>query len=410
MKINSKALYGASAIFLMLSITTINAQEQRFHRFGYLPFYRFHLVDSIDMTKLTHLCIAFANPTMSGRLTFNDQDISPVVNKAKAAGTDILLSLAGGGLEPVQKRAWKKWLLPWNRPKLIHEIMNWVRTHEFDGVDVDLEWGDVTEHYSGFVLELRDSLLEERKMLTASLPGTTRYKNLSNLALEAFDYVQVMAYDLTGPWAPKLMGQHAPFSMASQSIDFWKSQGVEPERLILGLPFYGWDFSNPNRTYSASYGFLVAKDTSLAMLDQFGDVYYNGRPLIEAKTQLALEQAGGVMFWEIGQDAFNKHSLIHAVNEMVNLHFARENKETIELDNIAKIRPGSLAPEQSDEKLFTLTIKDNRTVIQDGSTKAVIALPRHPTGTFVLEYLLKNRFLIKEQEVQRSASSASGAK
>ena len=371
-----------------------------FKKVGYLPNYRFHLIDSLELDRLTHLCIAFANPTAQGKLSFNNIDIEPVVKKAKAANTKILLTLAGGGLESYKEKAWDKWLMPWNRSLFIHEIMNWVRRYEFDGVDIDLEWGNVKSNYEPFVVELRDSLLEAHKIITAALPPTTRYEHLTDKALQAFDYIFIMAYDLTGPFAPRYPGQHAPFSLAVQAIDFWKEHGVEPERLILGMPFYGWDFSNSRKTYSASYGFLAARDPSLTLLDQFGDIYYNGKPLIEAKTQYALEQVSGVMFWEIGQDSFDDYSLLKAVDKIVHQHYESYLNQDVSIDQIDIIESNSLYS-QSPPKDYVFSTNPEAEIIfkaLDNQEPSRISLPRFPTGIYVLEHLIKQKFFLRQNK------------
>ena len=293
-------------------------QTNEFKVFGYLPAYREHLIDSVQMDGLTHLCIGFANPNKRGKLSVEGREIGPMVEKAKAANVKVLISLAGGGIEEHKSSAWNYFLKSWNRDKLINEITRWVLRYNLDGVDVDLEWGNVNQDYSGFVIALKNRLSKHNKILTAALPGKFRYKHLSDAALKAFDYVLVMAYDLKGPWAPKDVGQHAPYSFANNSIRFWKEQGVESSKIILGLPFYGWNFNKKSRrVYSVTYGFMVSRDSSFAQFNQVGSAYYNGLPMIQAKTELAMEKAGGVMFWEMGQDNFGDYSLAKATYDII---------------------------------------------------------------------------------------------
>lgn len=390
-------------LLLQIISNQILAQEIPFLRVGYLPNYRFHLIDSLEFDKLTHLCIAFGNPTSKGSLSFNGQDIGPVVAKAKASEIKILLSL-GGGLESHKVKAWDKWLLPWNRSAFIHEIMEWVRQYQFDGVDVDLEWNNVKPTYEPFVTELRDSIDAANKLLTVALPGIKRYKHLTNKALNVFDYIFLMSYDLTGPWAPRQAGQHAPFSMAVESINFWMGHGVEPERLVLGLPFYGWDFTNPRKTYSASYGFLATRDSSLIELDRFGDVFYNGRPLIEAKTEYALEKVGGVMFWEIGQDAFNDLSLVKAVDRVVHDYYNSYLNQDNQVDQISTYEVVSINRKPLTQDYIFSTNPKAQIIFTSikNSTTTNVDIPNYPTGVYILEHLIKQKFwlsgLLKRKE------------
>lgn len=66
-------------------------------------------------------------------------------------------------------------------------------------------------------------------------------------------------------------------------------------RLTLGVPFYGYDFTDPSSVVSRTFAQLVGLNSSYAELDQVGQIYYNGRPTIRDKTLLALGRLGGVM-------------------------------------------------------------------------------------------------------------------
>jgi hypothetical protein len=303
-------------IALLASASLISAQNPRI--VGYLPYYRFGLLDSIRLERLTHLCIAFANPDSAGHLSVNGLNIAPIVEKAHAQNVQVLISVAGGYLRPEWHAAWKQHMAPANRTAFIAKIMSYTRRHELQGVDVDLEWQYVDSLYSGFVLELADSLHWQGMLLTAALPGTYRYPEISDAALASFDFINLMAYDLTGPWAPGSPGQHSPYSLATNSINYWKNRHRVPGRkLTLGVPFYGYDFTNPTSTKSFTFGSMVVKDPANAQLDQVGLSYYNGIPTIEAKTELAIADVSGIMIWELGQDAFNQYSLLEAIYRKV---------------------------------------------------------------------------------------------
>ena len=66
----------------------------------------------------------------------------------------------------------------------------------------------------------------------------------------------------------------------------------------------------------------VQADPNAAQLDSFdyyGTTYhYNGIPTIQAKTRIAMEKAGGIMFWALDHDAQGDLSLLNAIYEAAN--------------------------------------------------------------------------------------------
>lgn len=325
-KLNRKIL-----VTLMLIANMPWLYGQDFKTIGYLPYYRFGAAELIAYEKLTHLNIAFGYPDAAGNISVGGQDITSVVSMAQEQEVEVFLSIAGGSSTTQQN--WLNLLQPQNRSAFIHKLVSFTLAHNLQGIDVDLEWGDVTDHYSGFVLELKDTMEVYGLTMTAALPGSYRYPQVSDEALEAFEWINMMVYDHTGPWAPNSPGQHSPYSKAVDAIAYWSiTQGIPTEKLTLGVPFYGYNFNDPGDVYSFTYASMVAQDTENADLDQVGLAFYNGRPTIEAKTVLALEYLSGIMIWELGQDAFGslvEYSLLETIYQTIQSYFvSTETPET----------------------------------------------------------------------------------
>jgi len=139
---------------------------------------------------------------------------------------------------------------------------------------------------------------------------------VSQESLEAYDFINVMVYDKTGIWRPNDAGPHSPYSYAVEAIRFWtRDKRIPPERITLGVPFYGYDFTPP--AHSVSYREIVAQDPASAYRDSIDSTYYNGIPTIVRKTELAKKTLGGVMIWEISQDTTGELSLLRAVHQTV---------------------------------------------------------------------------------------------
>ncbi len=283
---------------------------------GYLPYYRFLESNSIDYCKLTHLNLAFANPDNEGELIV-PESIIQVMNDARSANEDILIfiSLAGGSITSEQGLNWSSFIDDYVKtPILIDKIMDYVLTHDLDGIDVDLEWDHVTKGYSNFILALHAALAKEGKLLSAALPNNTRFEHINDAALAAFDFINIMAYDATGPWNSNSPGQHSSFEFAKTGVDFWSNtQGIHADRLTLGVPFYGYDFSNPE-VVSFTYAQMIEEGSNFSDRDESGQKFYNGRPTIEKKVELAIQRTGGIMIWELGQDSFDEYSLLSTIH------------------------------------------------------------------------------------------------
>ena len=286
---------------------------------GYLPTYRFNEIDNIDLSHVTHVDIAFANPDNNGLMKPSGDDLIQIVKKIKDRGIIVYISLAGAGATGQIALNWKKYMSASKRSKFIMNIKNYCLTHDFDGVDVDLEWDNVTNLYGPFVIELKDTLSKYNLGLTAALPGTFRYSDLSDKALKAFETVNLMAYDFRGSWTPNNPGQHSSYNDAVKSINYWSSHGLTVDRMRLGVPFYGYDFTNINNITAFKFGEIVAENQDFAYLDKVGERYYNGINTIKKKTELAKSRKlKGIMIWELGQDAFSpneRYSLLKAIND-----------------------------------------------------------------------------------------------
>ncbi len=325
-----KRLFLICLIFLIscskdenLPAPDLPTQDKSARIVGYLPSYRFELNNNIEYCKLTHLNLAFANPGSNGKLIIND--FNDVVVKARNDNSKIkiYISIGGGYLTDEQASIWSNSIdIEDNRPVIINEIVSFVVDNSLDGVDVDLEWEYVTSGYSDFVIDLKSALSAKGKGMTAALPGTTKFDNITDEALQTFDFINIMAYDFTGPWNPTASGQHSSYNNSVESINFWKNTGVLGDKLTLGVPFYGYDFTDSSNVTSFTYSDMVSMQNSYSELDNVGLKFYNGRSTIKSKVKLAGEQVSGIMIWELGQDSFTDYSLLKTIqNEYKTLGF-----------------------------------------------------------------------------------------
>ncbi|MCW8126590.1 carbohydrate-binding protein [Microbulbifer halophilus] len=335
---NKSKIFGKmTALSALLLSTTLAQAADRV--VGYIPSYKNMpaIVDSTDLDKLTHINLSFLNPDASGVVAVGGNpvcmagpnggnvsgaDIAYVVDQAHQAGVKVLVSVAGGVI-PACSGSWQSLLDPANRANTVNNLLDFVATHNLDGLDVDIEGGVLTEidnagNYTPFIQELRNGL-PAGKLLTSA---TASYNGgmVPTSSLPYFDFVNIMSYDAVGPsWGTPGI-EHSSYEQAVSHIDTWRARGLSADKLVLGVPFYGYGFGSYAPSYSiadivAQFGSAAAQQDVIGSLcANCNYITYNGIPTIRAKTRLALEEGSGVMIWELSQDASGANSLLGVID------------------------------------------------------------------------------------------------
>ena len=318
MKNNYKVIQLKWILILVLGVVNLSVAQKKV--IAYIP----NWIDlnsfssTIQYSKLTHINIAFENPDANGYLTFNSGS-NTIINAAHAQNVKVFVSLGGGAISEggAIRDNYFNLITPANRTAFIQKIYDYVIAHNFDGVDVDLEGPAINGDYGGFVIALANKLHSGGKQITAALSEGYGGANVPSSTFAAYDWINIMAYDATGPWAPGNPGQHSPYSMAVNQFNYWTGRGLPASKAIIGLPFYGYGFG-ASANQGISYANIVAQYPGAENQDQVGNtIYYNGIPTIKAKTTFAIQNAGGVMIWELSQDAVGAKSLLTAVNQVI---------------------------------------------------------------------------------------------
>ena len=284
-----------------------------------LPKLRFDIV--------THVNYAFAIPTKDGHvLPLENPDLArAVIAKAHESGAKVCISLGGWSYEdiPLEATFREGTDTPEKIASMAEEIVAMAEEFGFDGVDVDWEYprtGDGSkEQYEAFISLLHDKLKPQGKLLTAAvLAGVDSHNEPIRSAAEAqdrpsfdkLDWLNLMTYDCDGP-------VHSSYEFTENSVKYWvKDRGFQPEKLNLGLPFYG-------RPFPGDYCRLLAADPAAPDKDMVvidgQKIHYNGRPTLRRKVKLAKEYGlGGVMVWEISEDSDSPDtSLLTALGQAI---------------------------------------------------------------------------------------------
>ena len=153
-----------------------------------------------------------------------------------------------------------------SRSKFINNLQSFLQNFGFDGVDFDWEYpgagdrGGTDEdgvNYTQFLKELRGAKPSGGGQYIVSFTAPTSYWYLQHFDLKEtasyVDWINVMSYDLHGVWdANDPIGNqilaHTNLTEIKLALDLYWRNGIDPNKLNLGLGFYGRSFqlSNPS--------------------------------------------------------------------------------------------------------------------------------------------------------------------
>ena len=302
------------AIVIFMSISAFGQKKV----VGYIP--TGYSTSSVDFTRITHLNIAFENADASGNLSWSAGN-DAFVTAAHNNNVKVLVSICGGGAsnDATYQARYASLMNSTNRSSFISKIVSYLNTHNLDGIDLDLEGAAINSSYSDFVIAL-DAALPVGKLLTAALSHDNGGDVPTPASIQTLDYLNIMAYDFG--WGQPV--HHSTFSYATTCINWWMTnKGLPASKVVLGVPFYGYTNTTGNGGISfaqilSTYGTAAAQqDTWVA---NGNTIYYNGIPTIRQKTQLVVDNNyGGVMIWQLAQDATGTNSLLYNIDQVIKL-------------------------------------------------------------------------------------------
>jgi len=305
---------------------------------GYLPVYRSLDPSAVDLDTLTHLNIAFALPkTVGSELTIDfSQGQGQIVDLVAAAhkkNVKVLAAIGGGSRVDALAVADA---LSSDSVRFVDSTVALLAKYDFDGIDIDIE-GEfiVPDTYEKLVNGLVANL-PAGKLLTAAVGNNLR---ANYRALDKLDFLNVMSYDQCG--ACSAPSPHSTYEQAELDLKYWSSgywqekegRGVyDKSRVVLGVPFYGYCWGlgcsqtagGPGQAGPVPYFQLSAfwsaskPDREEPIPDVLKDdakgyeVSLNGPETIGLKAMLA-KNYGGIMIWELGQDAIGPSSLFSVI-------------------------------------------------------------------------------------------------
>ncbi len=335
---------------------------------------------NIDFTALTHVIHFSVIPNTNGTLNSSDNDVTlanstDIVARAHAAGKPVLICVGGADSESDFQPATSNSTLT----VFVSSLTNFMATRGYDGVDLDWEplTAADTGQFTNLVNSLRSALnaFPRHKLLTAAAgayppygdPPTAEYTMFASLQNQ-FDQINIMTYDLSGPYAGWVTwfnspiydgGYHFPSSgglvpSVDGAVGNFIASGVLAAKLGIGIAFYGdvwqggagtstggvtqprqsWTTApsmnqSPYNTIMSGYyqSNLYYWDTdgqaaylSISNANPANDMFisYDDQRTCQSKVSYARNHGlGGVMIWELAQDHQNGQpdALLQAVKQ-----------------------------------------------------------------------------------------------
>ena len=307
----------AIAATAVLAVPTYSsaAESKTPHRIvGYLPDWNYQPFSELDLDELTHINIAFCNPDENGRLFcyIPDDKLKSIVSEAHSHDVEVFAALGGGGgcngylqhLDTLEERA-----------AFNANIMDYCESYDLDGIDLDIELGadhQIWNYYGDWCTELR-ALCDERKMEMSTATAQWVAQKVTPDTFALFDFVNVMAYDNDVD-----NHSHASYEYSVECFDYFSERKQIPkDKLVLGVPFYGRGYTSDGALDWNSYmsfADVVSKGDEYYSADVCDGIAYNVAVTMAKKSKLAKDY-GGIMIWELTQDANGEKSLLKVIND-----------------------------------------------------------------------------------------------
>ncbi|MGI6768463.1 MAG: LysM peptidoglycan-binding domain-containing protein [Bacilli bacterium] len=212
--------------------------------------------------------------------------------------------------------------------RLIENIFNVLRSKNYFGLDVDLEYlyPDDREAYNRFLRRMAGLLHQEGYILTTAIAPKTSGEQ-EGLLYEAHDYpvhgevvdhVILMTYEWGYLWSEAM--PVAPIDKVEEVISYAVTV-IPPERILMGVPNYGYDFNVPRieevpATLITNYEAIEIAKKHLGRIEfdeeamspffqyhengQLREVHFEDARSIRAKIFLMREyDLGGLSFWTL---------------------------------------------------------------------------------------------------------------
>jgi chitinase len=239
-------------------------------------------VGSVDFSAMSAVMHAFISPKSDGTVDgITPAQSKQLVDAAHAAGCRAIVSIGGENSGPSFQAVLGDTL----RPVFVRNLIAFVTSRGYDGVDIDMEPIEDSDaaNFTALITELRAGLTTAKPglMLTAAVSWQPKlFASLQSM----FDQINLMTYDMAGPWegfstwydsplygaGKERMVGGDPYPSADDMVKQFIQGGVAPAKLGVGIAFFGgvWTgATGPKQT--SPQGATWAEADYRAIMDQY---------------------------------------------------------------------------------------------------------------------------------------------
>ena len=182
----------------------------------------------------------------------------------------------------------------YSRKNFAQNVVNFCRNNYLDGFDLDWEYPAQRDgnaavdkiNFSALLFELKRALSGAGLLLSfasASAQFSAQISYDIRTVASNVDFINIMAYDLHGPWDGYTGIHGALYAGPDQNkqlnadacIKYWISQGAPREKLILGIPTFGKSFTLANVASNGIGAKTIGSGTAGPWTNIAGSLGYN---------------------------------------------------------------------------------------------------------------------------------------
>ncbi|XP_030956178.1 class V chitinase-like [Quercus lobata] len=252
-------------------------------------------VSGIDSTLFTHLFCAFADlDQTTHQVTISSSNSAqfstfPQTVQQKNPSVKTLLSIGGGNAVAPTFASMASQAS--TRKSFIDTSIQLARSNNFHGLDLDWEYPSTATEFNNLGLllnEWRAAVANEATssgntplLLVAAFFYSSNHSGLSypiQAISNSLDWVNVMAYDFTSgtrnlTGVPAALYNPTSQDSGDSGIAAWIQAGVSAKKLVLGVPFYGYEWrlvnANDNGIFAPANGAAISNAIAYSKIKDF---------------------------------------------------------------------------------------------------------------------------------------------